>query len=173
MGASATRKPALVASPSSPSVSTKGFDPARKITSEEMVEMFGETMPLEAVDMLFNSDGSMTVGEMRAALRKLAEERKRPFDPACDEAVVWRTRGYEPACDDPLVTAAFAWADATSVSRGSGAFGTFVRAFIAGAVFRDSDGPRMAETNEDSARGEAGPARAVAEGEGIARKEGP
>jgi hypothetical protein len=25
---------------------------------------------------------------------------------------------------------------------------------------RDSDGPRMAETNEDSARGEAGPARA-------------
>jgi len=32
-------------------------------------------------------------------------------------------------------------------------------------TLRDSDGPRMAETNEDSARGEAGPARA----EGIAQ----
>jgi hypothetical protein len=33
-----------------------------------------------------------------------------------------------------------------------------------GFVARDSDGPRMAETNEDSARGEAGPARAAESG---------
>ena len=39
--------------------------------------------------------------------------------------------------------------------------------FVSRMLACDSDGPRMAETNEDSARGEAGPARA----EGIAHPE--
>ncbi len=40
--------------------------------------------------------------------------------------------GWCPASDDPLTAEAFAWADATKVGRGSGAYGYFVEAYVAG-----------------------------------------
>lgn len=46
------------------------------ILQEELVEMFGDSMPMEAVTLLFGSPPEMTVGEIRATLRKIARERK-------------------------------------------------------------------------------------------------
>lgn len=48
-----------------------------KITKEEMMKMFGETMPIEAVNLIWNSPGTKTIGAVRAELRHIAE--KRPF----------------------------------------------------------------------------------------------
>lgn len=47
-----------------------------KITREEMIEMFGEMMPIEAVSLLWEAPGEMTLGEMRAELRRIAAQRK-------------------------------------------------------------------------------------------------
>jgi len=47
-----------------------------KISQEEMVKMFGETMPIEAVNLIWDSPGTMTLGEVRAELRKIAEHLK-------------------------------------------------------------------------------------------------
>ena len=44
------------------------------ITQEEMVELFGETMPIAAVNLLFNSSAEMTIGEVRERLRDIANE---------------------------------------------------------------------------------------------------
>lgn len=49
---------------------------------------------------------------------------------------IWRGYAWHPAGDDALTAEAFAWADDTGVRRGSGAFGYFVRAYIAGAQSR-------------------------------------
>lgn len=46
------------------------------ITQAEMVEMFGETMPWEAFELIGSAPDSMTLGQMRARLRQIAEERK-------------------------------------------------------------------------------------------------
>lgn len=46
------------------------------ISKEEMFEMFGETMPPEAVELLFSAPDTMTVGKIRAALRELADDRR-------------------------------------------------------------------------------------------------
>lgn len=46
-----------------------------RITRAEIVEMFGETMPIEAVNLLWDSPGEMTIGEMRAKLREIASTR--------------------------------------------------------------------------------------------------
>lgn len=51
---------------------------AAPISQAEMVEMFGETMPIEAVRLLFESPGSRTIGELRAKLREIARARKAP-----------------------------------------------------------------------------------------------
>jgi hypothetical protein len=48
-----------------------------KITQDEMVKMFGDAMPIEAVNLIWQSPGTKTVGEVRAELRRIAE--KRPF----------------------------------------------------------------------------------------------
>jgi hypothetical protein len=45
------------------------------ITKEEMVEMFGEEMPREAVNLVWDSPGEMTVGEIRTELRRIARQR--------------------------------------------------------------------------------------------------
>lgn len=47
-----------------------------KITREEMIELFGEAMPLEAGNLLFDTDGDKTIGQVRAELRKIAAERR-------------------------------------------------------------------------------------------------
>ena len=43
-----------------------------KITQEEMVEMFGESMPMEAVTLVWRAPDDMTAGEIRAELRRIA-----------------------------------------------------------------------------------------------------
>ncbi len=52
-------------------------DRGRKITQAEMIAMFGEAMPSEAVSLVFNAPPSMTIGELRANLRTIASEKQR------------------------------------------------------------------------------------------------
>lgn len=47
-----------------------------KISPDEMREMFGEMIPMEAVSIIWNGDGSKTVGQARAELRALSEKLK-------------------------------------------------------------------------------------------------
>lgn len=47
------------------------------ITREEMIEMFGEEMPMEAVVLVWDSPGETTIGEVRAKLREIAAKRPR------------------------------------------------------------------------------------------------
>lgn len=47
---------------------------------------------------------------------------------------IWNDCKWEPEDSSPVSAEAFAWADATGVGRGSGAYGYFVRAYIAGAI---------------------------------------
>lgn len=46
------------------------------ITREEMITMFGDAMPIEAVALLWNSPGETTIGEIRAKLREIAAARQ-------------------------------------------------------------------------------------------------
>lgn len=48
----------------------------RPITREEMAAMFGEAMPVEAVNLLFNANPDDTLGEIRARLRAIARRHK-------------------------------------------------------------------------------------------------
>ncbi len=49
---------------------------ASPITQQEMIDMFGEMMPIEAVSLLYQADGRETIGEIRAKLRKIAAQQK-------------------------------------------------------------------------------------------------
>lgn len=45
----------------------------QKFTQGEMVELFGEEMPIEAAELVFGSAGNdMTIGEVRAKVRQMA-----------------------------------------------------------------------------------------------------
>jgi hypothetical protein len=46
-----------------------GTDP---ITKDEMMELFGEALPMEAVQLLWNTPPNKTVGDLRAELRAVA-----------------------------------------------------------------------------------------------------
>ena len=46
-------------------------DAEDKITQKEMIELFGETMPIEAANLLFEAPDGWTVGQVRAKLRSL------------------------------------------------------------------------------------------------------
>lgn len=48
------------------------------ITQEEMQQLFGETLPMEAVALLWSEPGNTTFGQMRAKLREIAANRKVP-----------------------------------------------------------------------------------------------
>ena len=50
----------------------QGSSDCAPITRDELVEMFGEDMPIEAVNLLRNTPGCMTIGEVRVELRKMA-----------------------------------------------------------------------------------------------------
>jgi hypothetical protein len=52
-------------------------DAAAPITLQEMFEMFGEQMPAEAINLLWDSAGTKTIGEVRAELRALAAARRK------------------------------------------------------------------------------------------------
>lgn len=45
------------------------------ITQEEMIELLGDRMPIEAASLFFESGGGATAGEIRARLRQIAAER--------------------------------------------------------------------------------------------------
>ena len=47
-----------------------------KISQEEMQQMFGSRMPIEAVSLLYNAPDGMTVGELRDELRRIAKSQK-------------------------------------------------------------------------------------------------
>lgn len=44
-----------------------------KITQQDLIDMFGETMPIEAVNLVWNSDDKKTLGQIRAELREMAK----------------------------------------------------------------------------------------------------
>lgn len=46
------------------------------ITRDEMIEMFGDAMPIEAVNLIWNGPPGMSVGECRVKLREIAANRK-------------------------------------------------------------------------------------------------
>lgn len=46
------------------------------INQKEMVEMFGEEIPIEAASLLFASPDDMTIGEVRRQLRDIAKRNK-------------------------------------------------------------------------------------------------
>ena len=48
----------------------------KQITQEEMQQLFGETMPWQAVELIWNAPDTMTIGEVRSKLRKMAAQRK-------------------------------------------------------------------------------------------------
>lgn len=51
---------------------------AEKITQSEIVELFGDEMPIEAANLLFNAPDYMTIGEVREKIRALAKEWNTP-----------------------------------------------------------------------------------------------
>lgn len=54
---------------------TETTDPEQKpITSDDLREWFGERMPVEVISLLWDAPGNMTIGEVRAAVRKMARE---------------------------------------------------------------------------------------------------
>lgn len=51
--------------------------PDNRITQAEMMEMFGERIPIEAVNLLWDSPGDWTIKQVRERLRVIAAEKKR------------------------------------------------------------------------------------------------
>lgn len=52
------------------------------ITPAEMVEMFGTDMPPEVVQVLFDAPRHLTLGQVRAEVRRIGAERKREREEA-------------------------------------------------------------------------------------------
>lgn len=50
------------------------------ITPAEMVEMFGESMPIEAIKLLWSAPDEKTIGEIRSELREIAKLKKSLVD---------------------------------------------------------------------------------------------
>lgn len=48
------------------------------ITREEMIEMFGDAIPMEAVALLWGTPDNATIGEVRAKLREIAAAKSSP-----------------------------------------------------------------------------------------------
>lgn len=49
-----------------------------KITQEELVELFGESIPMEAVQVLFDAPDEWTIGMVRAEVRRIAQNVSNP-----------------------------------------------------------------------------------------------
>lgn len=47
-----------------------------KITREEMIDWFGDDAPIEAINLVWNAPGDMTLGEIRTELRKMGEQHR-------------------------------------------------------------------------------------------------
>jgi hypothetical protein len=48
-----------------------------KLTQSEFAEIFGKTIPMEAIDLVFNGPADMTIGEVRKKLRSMGKEHQR------------------------------------------------------------------------------------------------
>lgn len=75
-------------------------DDTRLITREEMVEMFGSEMPIEAVKLLVEAGDHKTIGEVRAQLRRIAHSRRRTM---ADEYLDGIAKRW-PAAETPTFT---------------------------------------------------------------------
>lgn len=66
-----------------------------KITREEMIGWFGSEMPIEAVNLVWNSPGEKTLGQIREELRAMGERHKARKKPELIEHVaqaMWQQR---------------------------------------------------------------------------------
>jgi len=72
----------------------QGSSDCAPITRDELVEMFGEDMPIEAVNLLRNTPGCMTIGEVRVELRKMAMQQLQGTGAGQMSDLVERLRGY-------------------------------------------------------------------------------
>jgi len=72
----------------------QGSSDCAPITRDELVEMFGEDMPIEAVNLLRNTPGCMTIGEVRVELRKMAMQQLQGSGAGQMSDLVERLRGY-------------------------------------------------------------------------------
>lgn len=70
------------------------------ITLNEMIEMFGTKMPMEAASLVWDSSPDRTVGEIRAELRRLADRKA---------AIMRVARAIVDAEQDQWVTPAKDW----------------------------------------------------------------
>lgn len=66
-----------------------------KITQDELRELFGETIPIEVISLLWSSPPEMAIGEVREKVREMAG----PLDVRMARQIVERLR------DDPRVWA--------------------------------------------------------------------
>lgn len=48
-----------------------------KITQQELIDLFGHEMPIEAAQLLLSPAGGITLKELRSQLKEIAEERNR------------------------------------------------------------------------------------------------
>jgi len=64
-------------------------DATGPITREEMVELFGAEMPIEAVNAVWNAPPDWTTGDVRAELRRLAEQKKAAVPERSPAGMVW------------------------------------------------------------------------------------
>jgi len=83
-----------------------------KITQEEMIKMFGDAMPIEAVNLLWNTDDSKTLGDIRAELRTIAEKHKPKI-----EDLVAKAKNLVALLDDAEVNHGGLWSGKTMRAR--------------------------------------------------------
>lgn len=72
-------------------------DDTAKITHEEMIELFGEEMPIEAVSLLWGASDGETIGNVRRKLREMAGARAGTRSlRAAQEKIAWALIELEP-----------------------------------------------------------------------------
>lgn len=62
------------------------------LSYDELMGLFGDTIPAEAIDIVFNSPDGMLISEVRAKLNKLAQSRRSPSPAGVTEAAVEAAR---------------------------------------------------------------------------------
>lgn len=51
-------------------------DPERKFTQEELIGLFGDEIPIEVVNIIWNAPEGKTIGQIRSEVREFAEQNK-------------------------------------------------------------------------------------------------
>ncbi len=83
------------------------------ITQAEMMELFGATMPIEAVTLIWESPPEMTIGEVRAKLRTMGAAHKRHR--AAADALAERLKGLKGYFTDPSTDWPWVFYDASRI----------------------------------------------------------